>query len=117
MPKSKNRIELYHIGKEDVLTGFRYRYRKGWWPNSSQYKRGLFDGMVQLKNRGEQLKLINIYGRVPPSVRKRWDKAYGEPQYPKLRGIAADYDYDMPLSTQKQSFWKRVQHFFSTLWR
>ena len=53
MPKSKNRIELYHLGKEDAMTEFKHRHRKQWWPDSSQYKRGLFDGMLQLKNRGE----------------------------------------------------------------
>lgn len=117
MPKSKNRIELYHLGKEDAMTEFKHRHRKNWWPDSSQYKRGLFDGMVQLKNRGELRKLIWVYWEVPPSVRKRWEKAHGEPQYPKLRGIGADYDYDMPLTIPKSSLWNRICSFFSKPWR
>lgn len=117
MPRSKNRIELYHLGKEDALTEFKHRNGKHWWPSSSQYKRGLFDGMVMLKNRGEITKLIMVYGQVPPSVRKRWFKAHGEPAYPKLRGIGADYDYECTPSYPQPTFWKRVGQLFRKLWR
>ena len=119
MPKSKNRIELYHIGKEDVLNQFKHRIGKHWWPRSSQYKRGLFDGMVLLKKRGEVSKLIKVYWEVPPSVRKRWFKAHGEPHHSTPRGLNADHDYDMPLSlpSDNPSIWKRIKNLFSKLWR
>ena len=117
MSRSKNRIELYYLGKEDALSLFQIRGGKSWWPDSSQYKRGLYDGMLLLKQRGEHGKVAFLVCRVPPSVRKRWIKAHGNPHYPKLHGIGADYDYDMPLTIPISSLWKRICSFFSKPWR
>lgn len=79
MPKVKNRIELYHLGREDALNGFEHRIGRAWWPNSSQYKRGIIDGLKILKGRGDENKLWLSYHRSPRSVQKRWDKVGGEP--------------------------------------
>lgn len=109
MPKVKNRIELYHLGREDALTAFTHRWGHVWWPNSSQYKRGIIDGLKILKNRGDAHMLRKSYINSPRSVQKRWDKLHGEPNItPNAPTSTSARQTNYTLGYRIKSFFKHL---------
>lgn len=74
----KNKIEFYHLGKSDALDCFRQRGGKQWWPDSSQYQRGVMDGLLHLHAHKDP-RLLSAFRYSPPKVRKRFVKVHGDP--------------------------------------